>query len=279
MKTWYIEDAGGGCRAFSEVVVLVCEETGENFSARVPLSWDNGESLEEIACRLTVDMMNRAGIKESNPLLVCSGNIFHGLHRWLGENGYNWQFAHMEGLAHDTAEEEFQNQIIEAGFPAHIKLIERNYRQFYRLLENWVMEDSSRHCYLKDKEKRQKPVEARFTLRANNDKAKKCFSCGKKIKPYTGLVEYKAKQDGKRIRRYFHPDCSPVEPMKNKLVNATVTFEGKALTGILTPCKSQSPCHFCGKEITPGEISFFGYTDSGLVSGHSSCEESEKTTP
>lgn len=271
MRTWFIEDAGGGCRAFSEVVVLVSEKPRETYTAKIPLTWSGGESLEEIVCRTVVGMMEKAGVTTDDQVLVCSGNIFHGLHAWLKENGYNWEFARMEGLAHDHAENEFNRQIVQAGFPPHIKLMDRNYRDFYRLVEKWVLEKESRHCYMKDRSVRQKPVEARYVLKGNNARTLRCSGCQKKILPYTPVVEFKLRQTGKRIRKNYHPECSPVTPFKNKLKRARAEIDGTVIEGLLAPCRKETVCPVCNGEVTTGEQIFYGYRDNRLISGHLNC--------
>lgn len=271
MKTWFIEDAGGGCRAFSEVVVLVSERPKETYTAKIPLTWSGGESLEEVVCKKIVDLMDKAGVTKEDKVLVCSGNIFHGLHAWLKENEYNWEFAKMEGLAHNIAEEEFNKQIVKAGFPSHIKLLDRNYRDFYRLVEKWVMEQKAGQRYMKDRLVRQKPVETRYILKANHARTLRCSGCQKKILPYTPVVEFKVRQDGKRIKKNYHPDCSPVTPFKNKLKKMTGKINATAIEGLVAPCRKEAVCPVCNGQLTPGEEAFYGYLDTKLLTGHKNC--------
>lgn len=275
MRTWFIEDAGGGCRAFSEVVVLVSESPVESYTARVPLTWDGGESLEEVVCRAVIEMMEKAGVSRNDQLLVCSGNIFHGLHAWLTENNYNWEYARMDGLAHDIAEDAFYSQILKAGFPPHIKLAERNYRDFYRVLEKWIMEDESRLSYLKDRLVRQKPVETRYVLKGNGARKLRCCGCKKNILPYTPVVEFKARQDGKRVRKCYHPDCSPVTPMKNKLKAATGKVNGTVREGLMAICRKETSCGICNLNIAPDSQAFYVYLDGKLVVCHPGCASVE----
>ncbi|WP_201721878.1 hypothetical protein [Desulfotomaculum copahuensis] len=276
MKYWYVEDAGGGCRAFSEVVVLVCEQPREIYTARVPLTWKTKESLEEVVCRLITGLMKKAGANKEDYYLVCPGNIFYGFHRWLSDNGYRWEQIKMEGLAHDAAESEFQRQIVRAGFPPHIHLVERNYRDFYRLVEDWVMQQPERHRYLKDREVRQKPVETRYVLKSNYGRPHYCSACRETVKPFTPMVEYKATRDGKRVRHYFHPSCSPVTPFKNKLVTMDAYIDGKQLTGVVIPCRTDTACAWCGGIIPAGEAAFYGYLDDRLFTGHLLCTGVQK---
>lgn len=271
MRTWYIEDAGGGCRAFSEVVVLVSENPEEAHTSKIPLTWSGGESLEEMVCRTMIGLMEKAGVTREDHILVCSGNIFHGLHAWLTEKNYNWEFARMDGLAHDIAEMEFYNQILKAGFPPHIKLTDRNYRDFYRVVEKWIMEDESRHSFFKDRVVRQKPVETRYVLKANGVRKQRCSCCRKSILPYTPMVEFKARQEGKKIRKYYHPECSPVTPLKNKLKTALGVMGGKKIEGVVSPCRNEMSCAVCGEIITPGSDTFFSYPSGKLTACHTGC--------
>lgn len=273
MKQWYVEDAGGGCRAFSEVVVLVCEQPKEIYTARVPLTWRTSESLEEVVCRLLVGLMQKAGATREDYYFVCSGNIFHGFHQWLTDNGYHWEQSRMEGLAHEVAESEFQAQIVRAGFPAHIHLVERNYREFYRQVENWVAQQPDGHRYLKDRTVRQKPVETRFVLKSNYGRQHFCSRCRRPVPPFTPMVEYRATLNGKRLRRYFHPQCSPVTPFKSKLVTARAVIGGREMDGVVIPCRTDTPCAWCGETVKGGETAFYGYLENKLFTGHLECAQ------
>jgi hypothetical protein len=275
LRTWFIEDAGGGCRAFSEVVVLVSEDPVESYTAQIPLTWNGGESLEEVACRAVAEMMEKAGVKVDDHILVCSGNIFHGLHAWLTEHKYNWEFARMDGLAHDIAEDAFYRQIVKAGFPPHIKLTERNYRDFYRVVEKWITEDESRHSYMKDRLVRQKPVETRYVLKANSARKLRCCGCNKNIMPYSPVVEFKARLDGKKVRKCYHPECSPVTPLKNKLPAASGKINGALLEGLLSFCRKETNCGICSLNIIPDSLAFYAYRDGKLLICHPGCVSAE----
>ena len=135
MKTWYVEDAGGGCLAFSEVLVLVCENPQEIYTARVPLTWEDDLTLEQMVSRLVIKMMEEAGVTKNDQLLVCSGNIFNDFHQWLTEEGYQWNYHKMDGLAHEVAEQTFYQQILDAGFPAFVHPSPGNYRLYYSFVE------------------------------------------------------------------------------------------------------------------------------------------------
>jgi hypothetical protein len=275
MRTWYIEDAGGGCQAFSEVLVLVSEEPQEIYTVEVPITWDEKIGLEEVACRLVLDMMEKAGVTKEDQVLVCSGNIFHTLHQWLEQEGYNWDTAKMDGLAHNVAEETFYQQLVKAGVPPEYKLEGRDYRSFYHDVETWVREQQNGAKYVKDREARQKPAEQRYKLKSTFSKTRKCRSCGKIINAYSPLVEHRFREKGKRHRQYFHPECSPIEPLNGKLEYATATIDGSKIQGLLLPFKSiaATPCPICGEEIKPGDKTFYGYLDNVLVFGHMGCFE------
>ena len=120
MRQWYVEDAGGGCRAFSEIVVLVSEDPREIYWSAVPLTWSDNLSLEEVVCQQVITLMSQAGVTKEDQILVCSGNIFFGFHRWLNDHNYLWETAKMDGLAHEVAESLFSAQINAAGFPEEI---------------------------------------------------------------------------------------------------------------------------------------------------------------
>ncbi|MEG6616528.1 hypothetical protein V6C27_08870 [Peptococcaceae bacterium 1198_IL3148] len=274
MRTWYIEDAGGGCQAFSEVLVLVSEEPQEIYTVEVPITWDEKIGLEEVACKLVIDMMKKAGVTKEDQVLVCSGNVFHTLHQWLEQEGYNWSTSKMDGLAHNVAENAFYQQLIKAGVPPEFKLEGRDYRSFYHNVETWVKEQSDGTKYLKDREARQKPAEQRYKLKSTFSKSRKCRGCGGIIKAYSPLVEHRFREQGKRHRHYYHPECSPVEPLKCNLEYATATMDGNQVQGLLLPFKSEaSPCPVCGQPIKPGEKIFYGYLDEQLVYGHIGCFE------
>lgn len=276
MRTWYIEDAGGGCQAFSEVLVLVSEEPREIHTAEVPITWDEQIGLEEVACRLVIDMMEKAGVTKEDQVLVCSGNIFHTLHQWLEQEGYNWSTAKMEGLAHDAAEDAFYQQLVKAGVPVEFKLEGRDYRGFYHNVETWVREHPNGSKYLKDREARRKPAEQRFKLKSTFSKSRKCRSCGGIIKAYSPLVEHRFREKGKRHRHYYHPECTPVEPLNNDLEKAIATIGDQKVPGLILPFKSEpAPCPLCGEDIKAGERVFYGYLNGVLIYGHLDCFELE----
>ncbi|HPZ43264.1 MAG TPA: hypothetical protein PL078_04585 [Bacillota bacterium] len=272
MKEWQVEDAGCGCRAFSEVIVLACQKTGEIYSSTLPLTWDDGSSLEEKVCSQLIQMMQNARVARDDYLYVCSGNIFHAFHKWLDENKYNWELSKIEGFAHEHAEYLFHCQAVAAGFPAEISLVDRNYRDYYRALEEWVYADESRLVLLKDREVRRKPAETRYVLKGNGRQTRSCLKCGKKILPYTPVVVYRCRESGRRIRRYFHPACTPVEPLKNTLEVVTVPWASSNVEGIILCAGTENyQCAVCGQNVLPGEKTFYGYLEEVLITGHLSC--------
>ncbi|TYO97989.1 hypothetical protein [Desulfallas thermosapovorans] len=273
MLQWYIEDAGGGCRAFSEVLVLVCEQPRRIYKRYLPLTWDNKLSMEEVARRKVLEMMREAGVSRNDRLYVCSGNIFFGLHKWLTENGYQWETAKMEGLAHEVAESIFQQQIIAAGFPADIKLEERNYRDYYRQVDAWIKEDPARAKYIKDMKVRCKPDHTRYLLKGNAGSARTCSRCRKKIMPYSPIVHYRFREQGKKKSRFFHPGCSPVKPHKNKLHQVHIHWRGQELQGVVLPAREPLPCMVCGREVPAGTRAVYACRDKEIVFGHPACFE------
>ncbi|GAB6158062.1 hypothetical protein JCM39194_12620 [Desulfotomaculum varum] len=279
MKTWYVEDAGGGCRAFGEVLVLVCEETNEVYATRVPATWSNKMGWEELVCRLMIDLMAAAGAGPDDRYLVCSGNIFHTYHRWLTEHGYNWSTHKMDGLAHEAAENEFHRMVVEAGFPAHIKLVDRDYRSYYNEIEKWVASDPARQqLYWKDREVRKKPAQPRYVLKSTLGRARTCRHCRQAIPPFSPAVELKYRQNGRKFRYFFHPDCSPVQPLQSQLEQLAVPWQGGQLTGILVPCQDQVHCVLCGRPLAPGEQTFYAYAGNRLLAGHPACFAGTRTS-
>lgn len=278
MKEWQVEDAGGGCRAFSEVLVLVCEKTGEIYSSSLPLTWEDGFSMEEKACSILHEMMATAGVSKDDYIQVCSGNIFNAYHNWLEENGYNWDKVKIDGIAHDIAEEKFHQQIVEAGFPINTRLEERNYREYYRIIEKWVSEDPLRHVFFKDYEVRRKPAETRYLLKSNGGHTRTCKTCRKKIMPYTPIVVYRYRDKGRKIRSYFHPACTPVEPLKSTLETQVVNWGTSSIEGVILVCNNQEKrvCSVCKKPLNAGERTFYGYHDDQVIAGHLCCFEPDK---
>lgn len=276
MKLWQVEDAGGGCRAFSEVLVLVCEESGEVYTTRLPLTWEDGASLEEKACSLLLALLDKAGVQKEDRISVCSGNIFHAFHAWLADNGYDWETAKIDGLAHDLAEEHFHRQIVEAGFPSGVRLVERNYREYYRVVEKWVAEDPRRHVFFKDYEVRRKPAETRYILKSNGGHTRSCNACRKKILPYTPVVLYRFRENGRKTRKYFHPACTPVEPIKSTLETQIVNWGASSIEGVILGCKEEKRvCAVCGQQLAPGERTFYGYHEGRVIAGHLGCFKKE----
>jgi len=273
MRSWYIEDAGGGCRAFSEVLVLVSENPCLIYQRLLPLSWNNSITFEEMARRTVVDMMVEAGASKNDYYYVCSGNIFNGLHKWLSENGYNWETTKMDGLAHDTAENAFQKQLWQAGFPADIKLTERNYREFYRMIEDWIKEDPLRKRFFKDMEVRRKPEQYRYLLKGNSSHTRKCAKCQKKILAFSPVVQYRCRKNGKKENRYYHPECSPHQPHKNKLEEAHFLWSGNLVSGVMLPLRKAVTCSVCGQEIPPGTRAVHAGTGKKIICGHPECFE------
>lgn len=272
MKTWYVEDAGGGCRAFGEVVVLVCEDTREIYSGRIPITWANKMGWEELVCNLMLDLMEEAGATINDKFLVCSGNIFHTYHKWLTEHGYTWETHKMDGLAHEAAEGEFHRMVVEAGFPEEIKLEERDYRSYYSQIEKWVSSYPDRKkMYWKDREVRKKPVQPRYILKSTLGKTRSCHHCNKIIPPFSPAVELKYRKDGRKLRYFFHPQCSPVKPLKSQLNQLEVEWKGSRLTGIIVPCPETVHCAICGQPVEPGQETFYAYENNVLVCGHPGC--------
>lgn len=271
MKDWFIEDAGGGCRAFSEVLVLVCEEPRLIYKSFLPLTWSKGITMEEMACRKVIKMMQKAGVTRQDQLHVCTSNIFYGLHKWLDQNGYCWGPLKMDGLAHHVAEHTFNNQIFDAGFPAEIQLEERNYRDFYRRVDQWLKKDPHRACYLKDMEVRRKPEQLRYLLKGNSARTRICYHCKKKIMPYKPIVHYRSKEKGKKINRYFHPSCSPFEPSKNKLQQIWVHWAGEPVDGVILPARKPLPCMVCTREIPVGTAALHAKNGNVFLYGHPEC--------
>ncbi len=271
MLQWYIEDAGGGCRSFSEVLVLVCENPRLIYQSFLPLTWDNKLSLEEMARQKVLEMMQQAGVKQDDYLYVCSGNIFFGLHKWLTENGYHWETAKMDGLAHEVAEHTFQQQIISAGFPAEIRLEERNYRDYYRQVDAWIKEDPARTQYVKDIKVRCKPASLRYILKGNAGGTRTCSRCRKKILPYSPIVQYRFRDFGKKKCHYYHPACSPVKPQKNKLQQAHIYWRGEVLHGVILPARETLPCRVCEQEVPTGTKALHAHRDKEFIFGHPNC--------
>ncbi|WP_459908958.1 hypothetical protein [Desulfotomaculum defluvii] len=272
LKTWYVEDAGGGCQAFGEVVVLVCEETGEIFSARVPVTWTNKMGWEELVCNLLLELMEKAGATKDDEYLVCSGNIFHTYHKWLTEQEYKWQTHKMDGLAHDAAENEFHRMVVETGFPIDIKLENRDYRTYYNAIEKWISSNPERKKrYWKDREVRKKPAVPRYVLKSTMNRARTCQHCNKPIPPFSPAVELKHRIEGRKIRYFYHPACSPVEPLKSQLNQLEVSWRGGKLTGILVPCPEAVHCSICGQPVEPGQRTFYAYDNDQLVCCHPTC--------
>ncbi len=277
MTKWYIEDAGGGCRAFSEVIVLVSEKPRRIFKRLLPLTWDKSITLEEMVCAKVLEMMQEAGVAKNDYIYVCSSNLFHKLHKWLTENGYSWEMTKMDGLAHEVAEKAFQNQIVRAGFPGDIQLVDRNYKEFYRLVEAWINEDETRSRFKKDMQVRCKPAQFKYILRANTGHARKCSRCRKNIPPYTPMVQYRFKEQGKKKSRYYHSACSPVKPHKNKWEPVEIVWNGKKMTGAVLPAKETTPCRVCNRDIPAGEKAVHALLEKEFVFGHTECFNSPDT--
>lgn len=272
MKEWHVEDAGGGCRAFSEVLVLVCEDTREKYTTLLPLTWDDGYSLEEKACIHLTGLMEQAKISKDDHIVVCSGNIFHTYHRWLNEGGYSWETGKIDGFAHELAEHLFHIQTVKAGFPPEIKLIERNYRDYYSQIEKWVAAEPERQVYWKDREVRRKPAETRYILKANGSHSRSCQHCHEKIKPYTPMVFYRYRENGRRIRKYYHPQCSPVTPLKSTLETAAFKLDATVVEGVILAARETSAgCPLCGQPLEAGTKAFYGYINDRLIAGHLAC--------
>ena len=272
VKTWYVEDAGGGCRAFSEILVLVSEDPPEVYTTKIPLTWEENITIEQMASHFVIEMLQKAKVTKSDQLLVCSGNIFHEFHRWLTAEGYRWQYHKMDGMAHQIAEQTFYQQLIEAGFPPFVHPSDHNYRLYYFFVDKWIDQDPDRQKYLKDRNKRAKPLEQYYTLKANNRRQRICHHCHRPIRPYDPMVEYKYKQNGRRQRCYFHPQCTTINPGKCKLRTHTFYHQGKALTGVICPCKNENlVCFICKRTLEPGEETFFGYDQESLYQAHLSC--------
>lgn len=272
MPTWFIEDAGGGCRAFSEVLVLVCEDPYTVHSARLPLHWDEELSTEQLACQLVQGMMTAAHVSTLDRILICSGNIFHGVHQWLQSEGFDWDYHKMDGIAHQLAEDLFHQQVLDAGFPPFIRPTDGNYRLYYSFVERWINQDPDRTVYLKNMSCRAKPRELRYVLTANGKRRQLCHQCKQAIPPFTPLVEYHYKHGGNRRRIYFHPTCSPVPPGKQKLRTRLIGFEGEILEAVVRPIRSDGlSCSLCGLPLDPDSDGLHWYTAKQLYHAHPQC--------
>jgi hypothetical protein len=227
--------------------------------------------MEEMARRKVMEMMREAGVRLDDYLYVCSGNIFFGLHKWLTEYGYHWETAKMEGLAHEVAENTFQQQIISAGFPKDIRLEERNYREYYRQVDAWIKDDPARIKYVKDMKVRCKPAHLRYLLKGNAGSARTCAHCRKKILPYSPIVQYRFREYGKKKSRYYHPDCTPVKPHKNKLQQAHIVWQDDVLHGVVLPAREPLPCRICGREVPIGTRAVHARRDKEFIFGHPNC--------
>jgi len=279
VKVWYVEDAGGGCRAFSEVLVLVCENPEEIYTSQIPLTWEVDLTCEQMATQLVVKMMQAAKVTKDDQLFVCSGNIFNDFHRWLTEEGYSWEYHKMDGLAHHTAEQAFYQQILDAGFPSFVHPTDGNYRLFYAFVDTWLAQDPTRNQYLKDRPKRSKPIEQNYTLKSNNQRKRICNQCKQSIRAYDPIVEYQFKQNGSRLRWHFHPDCSPVVPGKIKLKTMTIQVQENEVTGVIRSYKDKNlACFVCNKTLEPGEEIFIGYLNESLLQGHQTCCKTLQTS-
>lgn len=268
---WYIEDAGGGCRAFPEVLVLVSENPRLIYRRFLPLTWDSNVSLEEMARRKVLEMMQEAGVTQDDYLYVCSGNIFFGLHKWLTENGYQWETFKMDGLAHEAAEQTFQQQIVSAGFSADIQLEDRNYRDYYRQVDAWIRADPARIKYVKDAKVRCKPERMRYLLKGNSGCARTCSKCRNKILPYSPIVQYRYRENGKKKSHYYHPDCSPIKPHKNRLQQADIDWQGEVLHGVILPARETLPCQICRQEVPIGTKAVHARRGKNFIFGHPEC--------
>ncbi len=271
MKTWYIEDAGGGCKAFSEVIVLVCEDPQEIYISQIPLFWEGLESLEEKVLQAALEIMQKAGVQKTDQLLVCSGNIFFALHEWLTQNQYNWETTKMEGLAHYTAEESFQQQLVKAGFPPYLKLAGREYREFYQIIEAWVRSDPQRKIYLKNQQIRRRERKNKYTLKANGYHATHCSKCHRIILPYSSMIEIHYRQRGKKIQKHYHLQCTPEQPKKFNLITASLSLEESEFTAVQAKNREVESCYLCHKPLNKGEIAFFGYLKQKLIAIHPDC--------
>lgn len=277
MKEWHVEDAGGGCRAFSEVLVLVCEETREIYNTVLPLTWDDGFGLEEKACEQLTGLMKKAGVQKTDHLLVCSGNIFNAFHNWLSENGYSWDIGKIDGLAHDMAEYFFYTQAVQVGFPPELQLVERNYREYYSIIEKWVAAEPQRQIYWKDREVRRKPAETRYMLKCNSGHSRSCQQCRQKIRPYSPIVVYRNRENGRRIRRYYHPACTPVTPLKSTVETFVVNLNTSRVEGVILDTREEKrTCSICGQTVEPGDRIFYGYLNDQVIAGHPTCFKEEK---
>lgn len=272
MRTWYIEDAGGGCRAFYEVLVLVSEKPREIHCAKVPITWNEKISLEEMAAQLVIDMMKKAGVTKTDRVLVCSGNIFHTLHQWLEEENYNWSTAKMDGLAHQAAEDAFYYQLVKLGVPKEYRLKGRDYCTFYRNIENWVKKQPNQQRYWKDREVRYKPAKQRYRWKNTFASMRLCLHCKKPILPYSLLVEHRFRHQGKRYRHYYHPECTPVTPLTGKLEYVKGNINGQEIRGLILPFQQPTaPCPICSRPLLTGKPTFYGYAGKKLVYGHTHC--------
>ena len=86
------------------------------------------------------------------------------------------------------------------------------------------------------------------------------------------MVFYRYRENGRRIRKYYHPQCSPVTPLKSTLETVAFKLDATVVEGVILAARETSAgCPLCGQPLEAGTKAFYGYINDRLIAGHLAC--------
>ncbi|HOJ76540.1 MAG TPA: hypothetical protein PLZ08_00380 [Bacillota bacterium] len=129
-----IDDAGGGCFIGPEVLVIHRLETGEAWFYTIPT---NIRERVFYATRILKRAFQELAISKNETIRLCRGEIFDLFEAYLEEQHYQVIREKVSNATDRLAEDKFMSILHSYGFPEYIKLVDRNYQEFYEMVSLW----------------------------------------------------------------------------------------------------------------------------------------------
>jgi hypothetical protein len=129
-----IDDAGGGCFLGPEVLVIHRLETDEIWYLLIPPN-----VMERIlyATKILKKAFGDLAIPKDEKVKLCRGEIFDLFEEYLTTHDYRVVREKVSAATDSLAEAKFMEILYSYGFPAGIRLQNRNYQELYALVSYW----------------------------------------------------------------------------------------------------------------------------------------------
>lgn len=124
------DDAGGGCPLLGEVFVARKVETNE---FRV-IHLKKRKNSEMHLYQMLISLLHE---KDDEEIVLCRGDVFDAFYKYLSQRKFNVKRGKIEGITNDMAEDQFTLLLRSHGLPESIKLIGKEYKQFYDEILIW----------------------------------------------------------------------------------------------------------------------------------------------